>query len=370
MLDGETDIQGTVLQVDGLIKSPVSVADLEPEPEPEDPAPPPPPPEEKKGFWDNLLDGVQLALDVVGMIPGVGEIADLANAGISLARGDYEGAALSLAACVPFAGWAATGTKFVKKGMNAFETGKKIVKAAENVIDTTKTAMNAIGEVVGKVYTSARNVIANGIDKVADAVKLMKQQMKSTVMAAKKDLQKKVTSIKKNVKQGLDNLRNKLSGPSKEFVTPEGIKFNIKEVKGQAHKIELPKNEVQQNYLKVMKEMEEEAAARAAKGPGNGVKNTDDVIEIKEYSVWNKDGSGKQKHHLNQDAAYGSVIPTNKGVTIELEGDIVRGPVGTPHYKAHQEMEKFWDQFRKGTKKFPAGPRRENILPILNILVL
>ncbi|WP_258073337.1 hypothetical protein [Brevibacillus laterosporus] len=357
VLDGETDIQGTVLKVDGLIKSPVSVADLEPEPEPEDPAPPPPPPEEKKGFWDSLLDGVQLALDVVGMIPGVGEIADLANAGISLARGDYAGAALSLAACVPFAGWAATGTKFVKKGMNAFETGQKIVKAADKVIDTTKTAMNAIGAVVGKVYTSARNVIANGIDKVANAVKLMKQQMKSTVMAAKKGLQKKIASIKKNVKQGLDNLRNKLPGPSKEFVTPEGIKVNFKEVKDQAHKIELPKNEVQQNYLKVMKEMEEEAAARAAKGPGNGVKNTDDVIEIKEYSVWNKDGSGKQKHHLNQDAAYGSVIPTNKGVTIELEGDIMRGPVGTPHYKAHQEMEKFWDQFRKGTKKFPAGAR-------------
>ncbi len=33
VLDGETDIQGTVLKVDGLIKSPVSVADLEPEPQ-------------------------------------------------------------------------------------------------------------------------------------------------------------------------------------------------------------------------------------------------------------------------------------------------------------------------------------------------
>ncbi|WP_258073244.1 DNA/RNA non-specific endonuclease, partial [Brevibacillus laterosporus] len=115
-----------------------------------------------------------------------------------------------------------------------------------------------------------RNVIANGIDKVANAVKLMKQQMKSTVMAAKKGLQKKIASIKKNVKQGLDNLRDKLPGPSKEFVTPEGIKVNFKEVKDQAHKIELPKTEVQQNYLKAMKEMEEEAAARAAKETGNG----------------------------------------------------------------------------------------------------
>ncbi|WP_240470286.1 hypothetical protein [Brevibacillus laterosporus] len=124
VLDGETDIQGTVLQVDGLIKSPVSVADLEPEPEPEDPAPPPPPPEEEKGFWGSLLDGVQLALDVVGMIPVVGIVADVANAGISVARGDYAGAALSLAACVPFAGAAATGAKLGMKAAKALKMGK------------------------------------------------------------------------------------------------------------------------------------------------------------------------------------------------------------------------------------------------------
>lgn len=51
-----------------------------------------------------VLDGVQAALDIVGFIPVVGEVADLANAAISLARGDYVGAALSLVSAIPVVG--------------------------------------------------------------------------------------------------------------------------------------------------------------------------------------------------------------------------------------------------------------------------
>jgi hypothetical protein len=40
-------------------------------------------------------------LDVVGFVPVVGTVADLANAGISAARGDYAGAAINLVAAVP-----------------------------------------------------------------------------------------------------------------------------------------------------------------------------------------------------------------------------------------------------------------------------
>ncbi len=56
---------------------------------------------EPGGGW---LDGFQLGLDVVGLIPVVGNAADLLNAGISLARGDYVGAGASLAAAAPGAG--------------------------------------------------------------------------------------------------------------------------------------------------------------------------------------------------------------------------------------------------------------------------
>ena len=47
------------------------------------------------------LDGVQLALGALGMAPVVGEVFDLADAGISYARGDYPGASLSMAAAIP-----------------------------------------------------------------------------------------------------------------------------------------------------------------------------------------------------------------------------------------------------------------------------
>lgn len=80
---------------------------------------------------DEILDGLQLGLDIVGLIPVVGEIADVANAGISLARGDYAGAALSLLSAVPFAGYLGTAGKMGKYGARtAMEASTKISKEA------------------------------------------------------------------------------------------------------------------------------------------------------------------------------------------------------------------------------------------------
>jgi hypothetical protein len=56
---------------------------------------------------EGALDNVQTGLDVAGMIPVAGEALDLVNAGISAARGDAAGAALSLAAMAPIGGQAA-----------------------------------------------------------------------------------------------------------------------------------------------------------------------------------------------------------------------------------------------------------------------
>ncbi|MFN9640423.1 MAG: polymorphic toxin-type HINT domain-containing protein [Pirellula sp.] len=52
----------------------------------------------------DILDGVQGVLDVVGLVPGLGEIADGINGVISLARGDYVGAALSFTSMIPIVG--------------------------------------------------------------------------------------------------------------------------------------------------------------------------------------------------------------------------------------------------------------------------
>ncbi|MGI5505356.1 polymorphic toxin-type HINT domain-containing protein [Lentzea sp. CA-135723] len=81
------------------------------------------------GFWEwvenkvSNLDWSEVGhtiLDVVGMIPVVGEIADGINAVWYLAEGDYVNAALSAAALVPFAGAAATAGKLIGKGLQKY----------------------------------------------------------------------------------------------------------------------------------------------------------------------------------------------------------------------------------------------------------
>jgi hypothetical protein len=72
------------------------------------------PPEKDDGGWLSTVG--HTALDVIGLVPVVGEVADGANALWYTAEGDYVNAALSAAAMIPVAGWAATGGKFAVKG--------------------------------------------------------------------------------------------------------------------------------------------------------------------------------------------------------------------------------------------------------------
>ena len=55
--------------------------------------------------------------DSFGLIPGLGEVCDGANAIISLAQGDYVDAGLNALAMIPFYGWTATGVKWSKNAL-------------------------------------------------------------------------------------------------------------------------------------------------------------------------------------------------------------------------------------------------------------
>jgi hypothetical protein len=113
----------------------------------------------------------------------------------------------------------------------------------------------------------------------------------------------------------------------------------------------LPQTDVQKNYNKVMKEMEESAAKKV-----EGTVGSKEKVTVKKYGEWKYDKSGKQKHHLNQDAAFKKdgngkqVIPSDEGYTIELEGNAFKD-VGSPHFMAHKTMEEFFNRYRKGDKK-------------------
>ncbi|MET3019395.1 AHH domain-containing protein [Flavobacterium hydatis] len=61
--------------------------------------------------YSKKFDEFQDGLDYLGTIPVIGEPVDFTNAGISTLRGNYSGAALSLAAMVPVLGIASTTIK-------------------------------------------------------------------------------------------------------------------------------------------------------------------------------------------------------------------------------------------------------------------
>ncbi|MFC0112701.1 golvesin C-terminal-like domain-containing protein [Kibdelosporangium aridum] len=103
------------------------------------------------GWFDDAVDWVKdnakevghAALDVAGVIPVVGEAADLANAAWYTAEGDYANAALSAAAAVPFAGWGATAVKAGKYAVKGAEAAQGAAKAADAGQSAAKTASKA-----------------------------------------------------------------------------------------------------------------------------------------------------------------------------------------------------------------------------------
>lgn len=76
------------------------------------------------GINNSLIDKVQFALDIGGLVPVYGEPLDLVNAGIYLGRGQYTNAVLSAIAVVPVIGSGATVVKFGKKSLGNPFKGK------------------------------------------------------------------------------------------------------------------------------------------------------------------------------------------------------------------------------------------------------
>jgi hypothetical protein len=99
-------------------------------------APPIKPTAKEESWWGKWGEVVHTGLDVIGLIPGLGEIADGANALIYLAEGDTVNAAISAAAMIPGAGMAATGAKLGKKVAGAVVEGG-LKKGGREVVEHT-----------------------------------------------------------------------------------------------------------------------------------------------------------------------------------------------------------------------------------------
>ncbi|MCG9968493.1 DUF6531 domain-containing protein [Pelotomaculum terephthalicicum JT] len=103
----------------------------------------------------SILNGTQLALDVAGLIPGVGEAADAANALIYTARGDYPNATLSAGSMIPFVGWAGTTGKFINKTDAVIDVARGAGKAGKTIVYTSRNA-DDVAQYVGITDDVAR----------------------------------------------------------------------------------------------------------------------------------------------------------------------------------------------------------------------
>ena len=99
---------------------------------------------------ETVLDGIQFALDLAGLVPVVGAAADLTNAAIYAVRGDKANAAFSLMAAVPGVGDAATAAKMVNKGI---KVAKSIEKSAEITAAASKVTKNVPTPVAANMGT-------------------------------------------------------------------------------------------------------------------------------------------------------------------------------------------------------------------------
>ncbi|GAB2909704.1 hypothetical protein GCM10027093_54770 [Paraburkholderia jirisanensis] len=79
------------------------------------------------GFWGAVGGWVHGGLDAAGLIPGLGAVPDLLNAGIYAVEGDYVNAGISAVAAIPVVGDAALAGKYAVKG------GELVAKEGERL---------------------------------------------------------------------------------------------------------------------------------------------------------------------------------------------------------------------------------------------
>ena len=99
---------------------------------------------------------VHNTLDVLGVIPGYGEVADAANGLIYLAEGDYLNAGLSFVSCIPVAGDAAgKGSKAANKTLGV---AGDVAKHSDDIVDAATDIAKHGDELVELTEDTAKNI--------------------------------------------------------------------------------------------------------------------------------------------------------------------------------------------------------------------
>ncbi|MDW6002749.1 RHS repeat-associated core domain-containing protein [Vibrio mangrovi] len=94
-----------------------------------------PQPEEEKSWLSKAVDVIHSVLDVAGQVPGIGDIADVINAGLYALQGDFVNAGISVAAVVPAIGNAATAGRLSTKVAGRIDVPHPSKKAARRAAE-------------------------------------------------------------------------------------------------------------------------------------------------------------------------------------------------------------------------------------------
>jgi len=103
-----------------------------------------------RGF--SFSDIGHAVLDVAGLVPVVGEVADVANGIWYAAEGNYVDAALSFASAIPLAGYGASAAKAVRYGDKAVDAARTVARQDDNIADAGR-AITRTGDDVADVYS-------------------------------------------------------------------------------------------------------------------------------------------------------------------------------------------------------------------------
>ncbi len=281
--------------------------------------------EEKKSWWDSASGWVHGALDIAGLIPGFGEIADGLNAGIYLAEGDYLNAGLSAAAMIPFAGWAATGGKLANK------VGKAVLKeVAEEAVEKVakegveKLAKEGVEKLEKEAVKKLEKEAAEKLEKEA-AEKLEKEAAEEGAEQGTKKATDGV-EVQGGGKKGGDGGSNpkdgdagSSSGSSKNEGTSEGHPVDVAtgEVVDDATDVTLP------GLIPLVFERRYASSRRSdrssALGPG-WAHSYDQWIEEGDHAIKLRDGEGRWIHFAKVDPGQ-ETFHRRERLTLKREAD-------------------------------------------------
>ena len=152
--------------------------------------------EDKAETEESWVDYLQLGLDIVGVVPGFGDIADIINAAISFGRGNYLEGFLSIIGAIPVVGSVISlPLKLALKGMNR---AGDVLKAAWRGNRSADEVWMYIQK-SGKLDRSQLEMLSTGMGDVYDYITKFRKDADFVLPAnASKALNKFAEFLKKN----------------------------------------------------------------------------------------------------------------------------------------------------------------------------